>query len=255
MLQRLKRISVGFALALTGLRTAWQQKELRRVYRFYLFGLSTFSFALFCAGSWGIFSYLEPLAQSGFWSVVGAWLLLVLACSSLLVFAPVLAFFVGSMVLPLYNEHLLFSGLGLKIPRRAAWLKQQEGLPLLQSAFNSLRRLRNLSVLLLMSFLFSLIPAVGALIGFYLQLRFSAPLITQELLEPYFEKRGFDYQAQAQASKIYQDEILGFGLASLLLLSVPLLGPFFIGPLQVAVSELVCALYEAEASAEELPQA
>ena len=84
MLKSLKRISRGFSLALKGLAGAWQQKELRRVYRLYVLGLSFLSFALFSSGLWGLFSLLDPTIQSEFWTALWRWLLLALGFLSLL---------------------------------------------------------------------------------------------------------------------------------------------------------------------------
>ena len=248
---RIRSLKLGFTLALKGLKAASRNREANRFYRFYALAFSLLSLGLFSISAYVLYIYLLPAEHDAWYLQVGLWLLLIIGILSSLLLSPLLAVFTLNAGVPLFQERLLFSALEPEIPKRTSWLLQQEGLPLYLSILHSLRRLSSLVILFLLSFCLSLIPVLGPILAFGVQLYFSAPLLSSELLEPYFEKLGFQFQEQRLASLRYVDELRGFGIFCLALLSIPLIGGLFIGVLQAAAAQLVLELYEREAASAE----
>ncbi len=247
MRERWKRLRFGFSLAIKGVKAASKNQETSRFYLWYVSLFSLLTLGLLGGGSFALWSFVTPSVQAAWYVQIGLWLVVLLGMMSSLLLAPLIAFFTLNAGVPLVQERLLFSALEHSIPQRTAWLRAQEGLPLYLSILHSLRRLVGLMLLFVVSFLLSFIPLLGPALAFGLQLYFSAPLLSSEFLEPYFEKLGMNFQEQKRASLDAIDELRGFGSFCLLVVSLPVVGAFFIGVLQAAAAQLVLEVYEREA--------
>lgn len=71
----------------------------------------------------------------------------------------------------------------------------------------------------------------------FLQILFGARALAIETLDPYFTRVGYDKIRTTERD--YQAFMLGFALPSLLLMSVPLIGPIFWGLVQACSALLL----------------
>ena len=69
-----------------------------------------------------------------------------------------------------------------------------------------------------------------------------------ELLDPYFDKKGIDFDGQDEVVWSHRVALTAFALPFSLAIAVPLVGPMFVAVAQGAVAELVWTVLEPSAS-------
>ena len=129
-------------------------------------------------------------------------------------------------------------------PERADKLAAAEGLSFAAGLGSSVRRLLHFLGLTFLAFGITLIPIIGALLGPALQLWSTSRALTWELLDPYFDRRGFRYAEQRRYLRSYRGAVFGFGLPLSFVLGVPIIGPLFFGLAQASSAMLVAEVLE-----------
>jgi CysZ protein len=100
----------------------------------------------------------------------------------------------------------------------------------------------------LLIFMLACVPLIGAVAGPLAQLWFTARMLSWELLDVYFERRGLDYAGQRALLKAHRGAMFGFGAPWTLVIAVPIVGPLGFGLAQAAAALLVTEVLEAKPS-------
>ena len=90
----------------------------------------------------------------------------------------------------------------------------------------------------------ALVPVLGVLLGPLAQLWFGSRMLSWELLDPYFERRGLDHANQRATMRAHRATMFGFGAPWTLLLAIPILGPLGFGLAQAGAALLVAEVLE-----------
>lgn len=251
-MNQLTGVSVSAAsaasLALRGLRLALGSADIRRVYFKLASALLLTAMALTAGFGYAAWSLMpEPGAE---WSVVATllWVARVLAVVLAALVAPLVALFVVNIVFPFLAEGVFFAGLRAVDPARAAALEQASGSGFTTSTASSVRRLFYYLGGTVLIFVLACVPVIGAVAGPLAQLWFTARMLSWELLDVYFERRGLDYAGQRTVLKAHRGAMFGFGAPWTLLLALPVVGPLGFGLAQAAAALLVTDVLERKVS-------
>jgi len=163
-----------------------------------------------------------------------------------LVAAPVVAWFLVNLLVPLLAERIFFAGLRELAPERAAELARLPGLTLPQSVGISLRRLGRYVVLTVAILAFSWIPLIGTVGGPLLQLLHTARALGGELVDPYLSRLGLLWPEQRAIIVRHRAPLIGFALPWVPTLAIPFVGPLVFAVAQAAVASLVVEVLEPE---------
>src|SRR5690606_22737695 len=130
-----------------------------------------------------------------------------------------------------------FAGLRSMDSERAARLQARPGLGTPSAIVTSLRRFGAFLVVVVCCALLSLVPVIGPVLAFPVQIYFAARTVGWEMLDPYLDRLGIKYGSQKQVVRAFGPEILGLGLVYAPLLSIPLVGPLCFGLLQAGAAK------------------
>lgn len=233
---------LGAALALRGLRLALGEPAVRRVYVRLALALALTSLVLVIGLGYAIWA-LIPVPESP-WLVALVWTLRIAGTALTLLAAPLLALFAVNIMLPFLGEDVFLAGLRAVDPARADELAAARGVGFAASTRSSVRRLVHFVGMSLLIFMLALVPVLGAVLGPLAQLWFSARMLSWELLDPYFERRGLDHAAQRAALRAHRGTMFGFGAPWTMLLAIPVLGPLGFSLAQAGAALLVTEVLE-----------
>jgi uncharacterized protein involved in cysteine biosynthesis len=239
----------GAALALRGLRLAVDSPEVRRVYLHLALSLVCTSIALMAGLGWAIWALIPTPENPAAWLSALLWTLKIGGTALAMMTAPLLSLFIVNMVFPFLGERVFMAGLKLVDPGRAAELEAAGGVGFKTSLASSLRRFVYFIGVTLLTFGLTFVPVLGAVLGPAAQLWFASRMLSWELLDPYFERRGLAYAAQHALMKKHRTAMFGFGAPWTLLLALPIVGPLGFGLAQAASALLVTDILEARGRA------
>jgi len=234
----------GAALALRGLRLALASPEVRRVYLHLALTLVGTSLALMAGLGWAIWALIPTPEDPALWLGVLLWTLKIGGTALAVMAAPLLSLFIVNIVFPFLGERVFMAGLKCVEPGRAAELEASAGVGFKTSVGSSLRRLLYFIGVTLLTLALTLVPVFGAVLGPAAQLWFTSRMLSWELLDPYFERRGLAYAAQRGLMKTHSTAMFGFGAPWTLLLALPIVGPLGFGLAQAAAALLVTDILE-----------
>ncbi len=243
-------IVAGVGMALRGLKVALATPEVRRVYLQLAGTLVLVSLVLAAGLGWLVWNFLPVPEDMSTLRELLTWGLRIAGMLLAMLAAPLLALFVVNIVFPFLGERVFMAGLRVVDPARADELMAAEGLGFSTSVLGSVRRLVYFVGVTLLVFALTLVPLLGALLGPIAQLWFTARMLSWELLDPYFERRGLVYADQRALLKQVRGTMFGFGVPYTLLLALPIVGPLGFGLAQAAASLLVSESLEPRARAE-----
>lgn len=234
------------ALALRGLRLALGSREIRRVYLKLALALLLASVALVTLFGWLLWTFL-PVPGSE-WSVMMVvwWAARLVGLALAVIAAPLVALFVVNIVFPQFAEGVFFAGLRAVDPARAEALAGAAGAGFTTSTMSSVRRLIYYVGVTVLIFGLACVPLLGVVVGPLAQLWFTARMLSWELLDVYFERRGLDYAGQRAVVKAHRGAMFGFGAPWTLLMAVPIVGPLGFGLAQAAAALLVTEVLESQ---------
>ncbi len=234
----------GMRLAASGVRMAIGSREVRRLYVRLAVGLVLTTVAMAVLVGFLAWTLLpDPAGATALWWFV-LWVMRLAAVVVAALAAPMLALFVVNIVFPFLGEGVMMAAVRAEDPDKAEALAAAPGLGTASSAANSVRRLGYFVGVTLFCFGLGLIPLVGAVLGPVTQLWFTARLLTWELLDPYFERRGLAYPAQRALVRRHRQVMFGFGLPWTLLLGLPVFGSLGFGLAQASVARLITQVLE-----------
>ena len=268
-------IGVGFQCALVGAKTAVTNPS--QVWGPMTGATLVVAVALDVGGTTLTGRWLNPGEDAGaLWTLVervalvavdGAWLLV----------SPLVAIAVVQQLLPLLGEKILFDALKAPTvesptgPRtvasssaapstlaalrtaRVAQLEASDGLGLRSlgvaaARAQSLATLAGVAVPIGVGV--SLVPVAGPFIAGALAAAVAAYSLTWELLDPYFDKAGLDFEAQERVVRGNAVALTCFGVPFSLALAVPFFGPMTVAVAQGAAAEVVWRVLERDPEAE-----
>lgn len=232
----------GVSLALRGLRLALHNPEVRRIYLKLAVALMVTSIVLVAGLSYAIWA-LIPVPESSLWLLL-VWTLRIAGTALTLLAAPMLALFLVNIVLPFLGEDVFLAGLRAVDAARADELAAAPGAGFAASTANSLRRLLYFIGVTLLIFALALVPVLGVVLGPLAQLWFGARMLSWELLDPYFDRRGLDHAGQRATMSAHRSAMFGFGVPWTLLFAIPIVGPLGFGLAQAAAALLVTDVLE-----------
>ncbi len=268
-------IGVGFQCALVGAKTAVTNPS--QVWGPMTGATLVVAVALDVGGTTLTGRWLNPGEDAGaLWTLVervalvavdGAWLLV----------SPLVAIAVVQQLLPLLGEKILFDALKAPTvesptgPRtvasssaapstlaalrtaRVAQLEASDGLGLRSlgvaaARAQSLATLAGVAVPIGVGV--SLVPVAGPFIAGALAAAVAAYSLTWELLDPYFDKAGLDFEAQERVVRGNAVALTCFGVPFSLALAVPFFGPMTVAVAQGAAAEVVWRVLERDPEVE-----
>lgn len=235
----------GATLAMRGLRLALGTPAVRKIYLRLALALMLTSIVLVAGLGYAIWALIPVPESSLLWLLV--WTLRIAGTALMLLAAPVLALFIVNIVFPFLGEDVFLAGLRAVDPARADELAAAEGAGFAASTANSLRRLLYFIGVTLLIFTLALVPVLGVVLGPLAQLWFGARMLSWELLDPYFERRGLDHAGQRATMTAHRSAMFGFGVPWTLLLAIPFVGPLGFGLAQTAAALLVTDVLEPRA--------
>lgn len=226
-------------MALRGLKVAVSSREVWWVYLQLAVVLVLVSLALAAGLVWLVWNFLPVPEDMSALRELLTWGLRIAGLVLAMLAAPLLALFVVNIVFPFLGERVFMAGLRVVDPARADELMAAEGLGFSTSVLGSVRRLLYFVGVTLLVFALTLVPLLGAVLGPIAQLWFTARMLSWELLDPYFERRGLVYGEQRAVLKQQRGTMFGFGVPYTLLLALPIVGPLGFGLAQAAAALLV----------------
>jgi len=269
-------IGVGFQCALVGAKTAVTNPS--DVWGPMTGATLLVAVALDAGGTYLTGQWLNPGEDAGaLWTLIEGLALVVVDGAWLLV-SPLIAIAVVQQLLPLLGEKILFDA--LKVPvggssspgdspgdespvgdsplvalrsARVAELEGSDGLGLgsigvAAARAQSLAGLAGLAVPLGLGL--SLVPVAGPFAAGALATAVAAYSLTWELLDPYFEKAGLNFEAQEKVVWSNRVALTCFGVPFSLALAVPVVGPMTVAVAQGAAAEVVWRVLERDPEAE-----
>jgi uncharacterized protein involved in cysteine biosynthesis len=190
--------------------------------------------ALDIAGIWTVLHFTGGSGDEEWWGRIGLLLLRIAGIGIVLLAAPVLAMFVSNTLFPVLAERVFLAGMRAVDPARADELAALPGLPLRIAIGQNLIRMLMFIGLSVGAFALSFVPVVGSIGGPVLQVYFTARALGWELLDPYFEKLEYRFDAQHRFVREHRAPLVGFALPYSLVMAIPILGPFAFGIAQAA---------------------
>ncbi|HWB77116.1 MAG TPA: EI24 domain-containing protein [Nannocystaceae bacterium] len=235
----------GASAAKRGLAIAWGSAQVRRVYLQLVLVLVAIATALDAAGIWAVVQWTRG-GDDGLWWTIAMVLLRIAGICIVLLVAPIVALFVVNGLFPFLGERVFFAGMRQIAPARADELSAREGLSFATGLFNALVRLALFLLVSVSLFVLSFVPVLGSIAGPVLQAWRTALALGWELLDPYFDKLGWTRAQQRELLRRHQAPLLGFALPFVLVMAVPIAGPFVFGLAQAAIATLVIEVIERE---------
>lgn len=235
----------GVSAAKRGLASAWGSAQVRRVYLQLVLALVAIATLLDAAGIWAVVQWTRG-GDDGVWWTIALVLLRIAGICIVLLVAPIVALFVVNALFPFLGERVFFAGMRQIAPARADELAARQGLPFATSLFNAFVRLVLFLVVSVALFVLSFVPVLGSIGGPVLQAWRTALALGWELLDPYFDKLGWTPTQQRELLRRHQAPMLGFALPFVLVMAVPIVGPFVFGLAQAAIATLVIEVIERE---------
>lgn len=239
----------GVTAAFRGLQRAWTIPDVTRAYVMLSLALLLVTVLLDVLGIALVWRYTGATEDVTWWLSFGLVLLRGLGILVVLMVAPIVALVVVNNVAPWLAERVFLAGLRSVAPARADALAAAPGLPLAASLWGSLLRLSSFLLLSLMTLAISFVPVLGALVSPILQGFLSARALSWELLDPYFDKLGYDFAAQRRFVATHRAVLVGFGLPLGFIMAVPLAGPWLFGLAQASAGIMVGEVLESSLGA------
>jgi uncharacterized protein involved in cysteine biosynthesis len=224
----------GVTAAFRGLRIATNTREVGRAYLQLAAVIFALTVALDVAGIWTVLHFTGGNGDEEWWARLGLVLLRLAGIGIVLLAAPVMAMFLSNTAFPVLAERVFLAGMRAVDPVRADELAARPGLPLRTGIAQNLIRMAMFLGLSIAAFAFSFVPVVGSIGGPVLQAYFTARALGWELLDPYFEKLEFRFDAQHRFVREHRSALVGFALPYSLVMAIPILGPFAFGIAQAA---------------------
>lgn len=239
------RFMAGFAAAWSGMRLSTGSAELRRTYLQLVAVLFATATALDVAGVATVL-HLTPIGDdTAWWALVLLWVARVVGIVVVLLAAPLLSLALVNVVFPFLGERVFLAAMRVVDPARAEQLAAMPGLPISTGVVIALLRLLMFVGLGLATFVLSLVPVVGQVLGPVLQGYLGARGLAWELLDPYLDKLQLGFAQQRVFVATHRPALVGFGLPLTLLMAIPLVGPLLFGLAQGAAAKLVVDVIEA----------
>jgi uncharacterized protein involved in cysteine biosynthesis len=240
------RFVAGASAALRGFRLATTHAEVRRTYATLALVLLVLATALDVLGVWAIWELTRPDADPSWWGTILRLLLRLGGIALVLIAAPIIALWVVNGVLPFLGQKVFLAGLRAVAPARAAELAERPGQSLGRSLADATMRMLFFVLTSLAAFLVSFVPVVGTLVAPPLEAYLGARALGWELLDPYFDKLGLRFDPQRDFIGDHRPAIVGFALPYVLLLAIPIVGPFAYGLAQAATGLFVAEVIEGD---------
>jgi CysZ protein len=235
----------GFSAALGGLRLSSRSAELRRTYVQLVLALLVGATVLDVAGLWAVLHFLPIGDEARWWMVALLWAARVIGMVVVLLAAPLVGLALVNLLFPFLGERVFLAAMRVVSPARAEQLAAQPGLPLSTALGVAALRLLMFVGLGLGTFVLSLLPLIGQVMGPVLQGYLGARGLAWELLDPYLDKQQLGFAEQRAFVAAHRPALVGFGLPLMLLMAIPLVGPLMFGLAQGAAAQLVVEVIEA----------
>jgi len=231
---------------LRGVVETWRSPAVRQSYRLVPLAIVLVTLAISGLGIGGLLHISDRLAH---FSEGAQWIRSLLTWVIglvILLAAPLLAFFVFNLLFPLFADRPFLAGVREIDADKARAIECLPGLSLTSSLIVSLRRMLRLLPRLAVCFLLSLIPVAGPVIAPPLSVYVLAKGTGWELLDPYFDRKSYNYGRQLQLITGLRWEVFGLGLVCLPVLAIPFIGPLFFGVLQAGVARFTIEMFAQE---------
>lgn len=238
------RFLTGAYCAIIGFFDALRSAEVRKTYWAALMTLTLVTWVLGALGIWGVTLVLPVNEVLTGWELFFRWALRVVASGLVLLTAVVLALPFAQLIAPKFCFAPFFAALGRDPARRDEIYLGGGGLSIAVSFIISVRRLRKFFLITGCALLVGWVPVVGPVLSATMQLLNSAWMMSSELLDPYFDARQLDFDAQTRLMNSFRWECLGFGVICAPLLALPIIGPLFFAGLQAAAARFVLDVLE-----------
>lgn len=234
----------GVSAAWRGFKLATSNRDVGRTYLLLAAVVFAVALLLDIAGIWTIVHLTAPDGSESWWAAIGLFLLRLAGIGIVLLAAPIIALFAVNTAAPLLGERVFLAGLRAVNPARADELAGLPGLPMRTAIAQNLIRLVLFVGLSIGALAVSFIPVIGSIAGPVLQGYFTARALGWELLDPYFEKLNYKFDAQHDFIKQHRRAMLGFSLPFSFVMAIPLVGPMVFGVAQAATGTLVNDILE-----------
>jgi uncharacterized protein involved in cysteine biosynthesis len=233
----------GFFAAVHGAGSALGNRDVRRVYFRFTLILLVLSVALAALLGYAVWGVTEPESAGGYLaSHLGDFVTLLVRVAGLIItalVAPLLAFLLVGLLIPVFSETLFLAGLRPLDAARAQALAEQPGLSIASSVWKTLRLLVHLVFFTIVAFALSLVPVAGVVLGPTVQLWATGKILGWELLDPFFDKQRMAFAAQKAYVHQHAAAVVGFGAAWSFVLALPLIGAMFFGLAQASAPMLL----------------
>lgn len=261
-------VSTGLACALAGSKAALSSPS--DAWKPLTAATLAVAVALEGAGFYAAGSFLTPGEDAGVVSSLIRRLTLVAVDGAWIFVAPLLAIAVVQQVLPLLGEKILFDGLRASAAaddddqpsanaaaearaRRIEALEASDGLGL-RGIGVAASRARSLAALgagaIPVGVGASLVPVAGPVASAAVAAAVAAYALAWELLDPYFDKAGLEFEAQERVVWANRFALVAFAAPFTAALAVPFVGPSASAVAQGAAGELVWRVLEKEPDVE-----
>lgn len=233
----MKKMGEGFLEATKGGWSALMNPKLRQDYWNFITSMGTILLAMYAFVGLLVVLYLPVVLFFLAWApgLVGQFLTVL----------PLWAYIIARKRNPMANNQLFLDELEKLSPTRAQELSSQmkldEGVNKnwMEDVYHDLRTSWHFTKYSLMFLAFSVIPVVGSLITFFGQLWLVADRMGWNLLSVYtISAKKMSYRQQKHWMRARKWRIIGFTLPYMILVSVPFVGPFFLGLAQAATAHI-----------------
>jgi uncharacterized protein involved in cysteine biosynthesis len=234
---RLKKMGEGFLEAAKGGWGALQNPKIRQDYWNFVASMGTILAAMYAVVALLVVLYLPVVLFFVTWApgLVGQFLTVL----------PLWAYIIARKRNPMANNQLFLDELDTLSPTRAQELSTQMKLEKgvnpgwMEDVYHDLRTSWHFTKYSLMFLAFSVIPVIGSIITFFGQMWLVADRMGWNLLSVYtISAKKMSYRQQKHWMRARKWRIIGFTLPYMLLVSIPLIGPFFLGLAQAATAHI-----------------
>jgi uncharacterized protein involved in cysteine biosynthesis len=234
---RLKKMGEGFLEAAKGGWGALQNPKIRQDYWNFVASMGTILAAMYAVVALLVVLYLPVVLFFVTWApgLVGQFLTVL----------PLWAYIIARKRNPMANNQLFLDELDTLSPTRAQELSNQMKLDKgvnpgwMEDVYHDLRTSWHFTKYSLMFLAFSVIPVIGSIITFFGQMWLVADRMGWNLLSVYtISAKKMSYRQQKHWMRARKWRIIGFTLPYMLLVSIPLIGPFFLGLAQAATAHI-----------------
>jgi hypothetical protein len=234
---RLKKMGEGFLEAAKGGWGALQNPKIRQDYWNFVASMGTILAAMYAVVALLVVLYLPVVLFFVTWApgLVGQFLTVL----------PLWAYIIARKRNPMANNQLFLDELDTLSPTRAQELSNQMKLDKgvnpgwMEDVYHDLRTSWHFTKYSLMFLAFSVIPVIGSIITFFGQMWLVADRMGWNLLSVYtISAKKMSYRQQKHWMRARKWRIIGFTLPYMLLVSIPLIGPFFLGLGQAATAHI-----------------